>query len=169
MLNSMWGKFGQATNKLQVKEFVDPQEFWTFLDSNQTDIRWVSSLNEARVEVHHRMQEHCETDSPYLNIFVACFTTCWAHLKLFEVMDQLGERCLYSDTDSVIFVQRPGDQYQPPLDDFLGTSPTNWRSPGISSRSSARGAQRITVSRRLRGTWCARYEAFPSMPRRRPN
>ena len=120
MLNSMWGKFGQATNKLQVKEFTDPQEFWAFLDSNQPDIRWVSSLAKDRVEVHHRMKEHCETDSPNLNIFVACFTTCWARLKLFDVMDQLGGRLLYSDTDSIVFVQRPGDAYQPPLGAFLG-------------------------------------------------
>lgn len=84
----MWGKFGQATNKVQVKEFVDPQEFWKFLDSNQPDIRWISPLVEERVEVHHKMKEQCETDSPHLNIFVACFTTCLAQLHLYDVMDQ---------------------------------------------------------------------------------
>ena len=120
MLNSMWGKFGQATNKMQVKEFVDPPAFWKFLDSNQPNIKYVSPLNADRVEVHYTMQEHCERDSPHLNIFVAAFTTCLARLKLYDVMDQLGERCLYSDTDSIIFVQRPGDTYQPPLGDFLG-------------------------------------------------
>lgn len=129
MLNSMWGKFGQATNKLQIKEFVDPQEFWKFLDSNQHDIRWVSSLNEDRVEVHHRMQEGCETDSPILNIFIACFTTCHARLKLYDIMDRLGECCLYSDTDSVLFVQRPGNDYRPPTGDFLGDF-TNELKPG---------------------------------------
>ena len=31
MLNSMWGKFGQRTNKTQVQEFDDPQKFTAFL------------------------------------------------------------------------------------------------------------------------------------------
>lgn len=114
MLNSMWGKFGQALNKLQVKEFTDPEEFWKFLDSNQPDITYVSPLKADRVEVHHRMKEGCERDSPNLNIFVACFTTCFACLHLYEVMDRLGERALYSDTDSVIFVTRACDEYIPP-------------------------------------------------------
>ena len=53
------------------------------------------------------------------NIFLATFTTCWARLKLFEVLDQLGDRVLYYDSDSVIYVSRPG-HYDPPLGDFLG-------------------------------------------------
>ena len=129
MLNSMWGKFGQALNKLQIKEFVEPEEFWKFVDSNKNDIMYVSPLNADRVEVHHRMKEGCERDSPYLNIFIAAFTTCLARLKLYDVMDALGDRCLYSDTDSVIFVTRPGDVFQPPLGDFLGEF-TNELKPG---------------------------------------
>ena len=53
------------------------------------------------------------------NIFLATFTTCWARLKLYDVLDSLGERVLYYDTDSVIYVSRPG-QYDPPLGDYLG-------------------------------------------------
>ena len=121
MLNSMWGKFGQQTNKLQVREFLDPPDFWKFLDSSSHDIRWVSPVTEERVEVHYRMQEHCESDSPNLNIFVACFTTCHARLRLYQALELLGDRALYSDTDSVIFVQSPEDApIQPPLGDFLG-------------------------------------------------
>ena len=124
MLNSMCGKFGQQTNKVQVKEFTEPPDFWQFLNSSQMDIRWVSPLHEERVEVHHRMQEHCKSDSPNLNIFMACFTTCWARLHLYDAMDQLGDCLLYSNTDSTVFVQRPGEP-QPPLGDF-----TNKLKPG---------------------------------------
>ena len=41
MLNSMWGKFGQRTNKMQVQEFYDPQKFAAFHESDQYDIRYV--------------------------------------------------------------------------------------------------------------------------------
>ena len=44
-----------------------------------------------------------------------------ARLHLYRALDHLGPRVLYSDTDSVVFVQRPDDPpIQPPLGDFLG-------------------------------------------------
>ena len=119
MNNSMWGKFGQQENKTQMVEFVEPQPFHTFLDSDQHDIRYVSPLTEERVEVHYKQKEHCETVSPNVNIFVAAFTTCWARLRLYKALELLGERVLYFDTDSIIFTHLPG-QTSPPLGDYLG-------------------------------------------------
>ena len=84
MLNSMWGKFGQKPNKTQVKEFDDPILFHQFHDSDKYDIRYVSVLTEQRVEVHYKHQLQDDPVSPNLNIFIACFTTCWARLKLYE-------------------------------------------------------------------------------------
>ena len=119
MLNSMWGKFGQRHNKMQVREFAEPQAFHEFLDSDQNDIRYVSTLTEDRVEVHYTKQDHCESLSPNLNIFVACFTTCWARLRLYEALQLLGEQVLYFDTDSVVFAHRPV-QASPALGQYLG-------------------------------------------------
>ena len=119
MLNSMWGKFGQQSNKTQVKEFVDHVKFHRFLDSDKHDVQYVSVFTEDRVEVHYREHEGDVSVSPYLNIFMACFTTCWARLHLYDALGLLGDRCLYYDTDSVIFVSRPGWP-DPPLGDFLG-------------------------------------------------
>ena len=50
---------------------------------------------------------------------MACFTTCWAHLHLYNALDLLQERVLYFDTDSVIFRSLPG-QPEPPLGSYLG-------------------------------------------------
>lgn len=49
----------------------------------------------------------------------ACFTTCWARLKLYDVIDFLGERVLYMDTDSIIFKGRSCDPMSP-KGDYLG-------------------------------------------------
>jgi len=57
--------------------------------------------------------------SPNLNIFVAAFTTCWARLRLYAALEQLQERVLYYDTDSVIYLQEEG-QPNPVLSDYLG-------------------------------------------------
>jgi hypothetical protein len=53
------------------------------------------------------------------NVVVAAFTTAYARLKLYDVLDMLQERVLYYDTDSVIFVSRP-NQPEPPTGPYLG-------------------------------------------------
>ena len=109
MLNSMWGKFGQRLNKTQVKEFNDPQAFHRFLDTDTMDVRHVSVINDDMVEVHYQYQDEDIPVSPNLNIFVACFTTCWARLRLYAALEPLGQRVLYYDTDSIIFLQDEGN------------------------------------------------------------
>ena len=119
MLNSMWGKFGQRLNKTQIQQFDDPQAFHRFLDTSTLDVRHVSIINDQMVEVHYQHQEEDIPVSPNLNIFVACFTTCWARLRLYEALQLLGERVLYYDTDSVIFLEEE-NQSNPVLGDYLG-------------------------------------------------
>lgn len=46
------------------------------------------------------------------------FTTCWTRLNLYSVLGEL-DIVLNYDTDSVIYVSRPG-QYDPLLGDYLG-------------------------------------------------
>ena len=119
MLNSMWGKFGQRLNKTRVQEFDDPQTFHQFLNTDTIDVRQVSIINDQMVEVQYQYEKEDIPVSPNLNIFVACFTTCHARLKLYDTLQSLGERVLYYDTDSVIFVTDEG-QANPDLGPYLG-------------------------------------------------
>ena len=119
MLNSMWGKFGQRLNKTQIQTFDDPQAFHRFLNTDTMDVRHVSVVNDQMVEVHYQYQDEDIPMSPNLNIFVACFTTSWARLRLYTALEQLQQRVLYYDTDSVIFVTNEG-QPNPDLGDYLG-------------------------------------------------
>ena len=119
MLNSMWGKFGQRLNKTQVETFDDPQRFHQFLDTDTMDVRHVSVINDDMIEVHYQYQDQDIPVSPNLNIFVACFTTCWARLRLYAALEQLQERVLYYDTDSIMYLQEEG-QPNPILGDYLG-------------------------------------------------
>lgn len=50
---------------------------------------------------------------------LAAFTSAFARLKLYSVLEKLQDRVLYYDTDSVIFVTR-GDEWKPKLGDNLG-------------------------------------------------
>ena len=119
MLNSMWGKFGQRLNKTQVQTFDDPQAFHRFLATSTLDVRHVSVMNDDMVKVHYQYQDQDIPVSPNLNIFVACLTTCWARLWLYAALEQLQQRVLYYDTDSIVFLQDEG-QCNPVLGNHLG-------------------------------------------------
>ena len=79
----------------------------------------MSVLSEDIVEIHYKLKSNEEPVSPNLNIFIACFMTCWAQLRLYAALDMLQKRVLYTDTNSVIFSSLP-HEINPPLDDFLG-------------------------------------------------
>ena len=79
-------------------------------------------INDNLVEVHFQHFDEDIPVSPNLNVFVASFTTCWAHSRLYEALRLLGKRVLYFDTDSVIFLEDTDDpdQPQPIRGDYLG-------------------------------------------------
>ena len=54
-----------------------------------------------------------------INVFLAAFTTAQARIKLYNSLDQLKERVLYMDTDSIIYKTKQG-QPDLPTGRFLG-------------------------------------------------
>ena len=91
-----------------------------FLDTDTLDVRHVSVINDDMVEVYYQHQEEDIPVSPNLNIFVAAFTTCHARLKLYEALEPLGERVLYYDTDSIIYLEEKPGQLKPDLGHYPG-------------------------------------------------
>ncbi|CAC5379366.1 unnamed protein product [Mytilus coruscus] len=53
------------------------------------------------------------------NLVIAAYTTTQACLELYRYLENLGERALYCDTDSIIFSSKPGD-CMPDTGDYLG-------------------------------------------------
>ncbi|XP_048583931.1 uncharacterized protein LOC116613862 [Nematostella vectensis] len=119
LLNCMWGKFGEQTNPRRTKYVDEPKEFFGLLLDDHVDVTNVLIVNDDLLQVHYRMCEEFKGMKPHTNVIIAAMTTTWARLKLYQVMEGLQERCLYHDTDSVIFVHRPGE-WEPPLGDHLG-------------------------------------------------
>lgn len=61
-------------------------------------------INENALQVQYQFDEEFVPDSLMTNVVVASFTTCWARLKLYEVLDFLGNRVLYYDTGIYILI-----------------------------------------------------------------
>ena len=71
------------------------------------------------IEVFHSFQEVCDPVQTHVDIFVACFTTSYARLKLYNALDILQKKVLYMDTDSVIHTQKPTESVIP-TGNYLG-------------------------------------------------
>ena len=121
MLNSFWGKYRQQGNKSKVEAISSPARLHQLLEDDSQEFQTLCVMNEEMVEVVYKHVQDADPIQVNINIFVACFTTCWARLKLYqEGLSQLQpEQVLYLDTDSIIFSHR-SDQPIPPLGDHLG-------------------------------------------------
>ena len=121
MLNSFWGKFGQRTNLQKHRLFADAQEFFKLVGDPLIDLRTLDFLTKESVLAGYSpASEDCEETLPSGNVVIAAITTAQARLKLYEEMEKLGDRVIYTDTDSLLFITRPDDSYDVQTGSYLG-------------------------------------------------
>ncbi|XP_061190399.1 uncharacterized protein LOC133198307 [Saccostrea echinata] len=121
LLNSFWGKFGQRLNLTKTQFLHDSQAnvlYQSMVDPTVeiVDFQIVNDEN-LMLSTKRTSEEMCLPG--HTNVFLASFTTCWARLQLYELLDRLQTRVLYWDTDSVIYTTKEGD-WDPPVGDYLG-------------------------------------------------
>ena len=113
------GKFAQRLNLTKTKEVTEPKDLYAYLNSDQYEVKDVQMINDETVEIQYIEKEGFVEENDKVNIVIAAFTTAYARLKLYDLLDLLQERVLYYDTDSVVYVHEPGKP-DPPLGDYLG-------------------------------------------------
>ena len=113
------GKFAQRSNLIKTEMVTEPKQLFDYLYSPEFEVTDARLVNDETVEVHYRNVGEFEEQNNKVNIVIAAFTTAYARLKLYDLLDLLQERILYYDTDSVVFVHKPGKP-EPPLGDYLG-------------------------------------------------
>ena len=119
MLNSFWGKFGERTNKSKVLQLKQPHELFNILTDSANHVQTLRICTDDILEVVFKQTPENDMPNPKTNIFIACFTTCWARLKLYSYLHCLQHQVLYYDTDSVIYAWKEG-QPQIETGDYLG-------------------------------------------------
>jgi hypothetical protein len=136
MLNSFWGKwycffifwgncifvlgkFGQRGNLCKTEMITEPQKYYDLLTSDELEVSNARIVSDNMVKVQYKSVGDFEEPNSKANVVVAAFTTAYAHLKLYDLLDLLQERVLYYDTDSVIYVSKPGKP-EPPIENYLG-------------------------------------------------
>lgn len=119
ILNSFWGKLGQRENQQKVAVVHQPDELYQFLVNPAVIVSNILPINDSVLVVSYEFKEECYDILPTVNVCLAAFVTTQARLKLYNYLEQLGDRVLYYDTDSVIYVSKE-NEYEPPIGNCVG-------------------------------------------------
>ena len=104
---------------VKTEQIQDPQAYFDYLTSDEINVLDVDLVSDETIEIRYEYTDSFIKPDAKTNVVVAAFTTAYARLKLYDVLDMLQERVLYYDTDSVIFVSKPGEP-EPPTGSYLG-------------------------------------------------
>jgi len=136
LLNSNWGKWGEKKNQLTNKYITNAGDFNKLIkrawndEINLKNIQEVQTFCAIDNEVYAQYEELKDenTSLSKSNVAIASMTTSNARLRLYKEMELLGDRVIYSDTDSIVHVYDPA-KYNTPISGGLGLWTAETKSP----------------------------------------
>ena len=94
-LSNIWGNFSQTPDRT-IKEFItEPRRFYHLLSDDGFEVSDVHHVNDDCLYVSYKK-------SLNTNVIIASYVTTHARLELYSYLEQLKDRALYFDIDSVI-------------------------------------------------------------------
>lgn len=162
LINSLWGKFGLRRNLPSHKFCTSVEAISELLHDETSRVANIVPLHEnmALVTSAKISEQHCEINN-HANVYLASATTAWARLELYKLLEQLGERVVYMDTDSVIF---EADEQNPENDlqtgPFLGELTNELKIPGDYITDFISGGPKNYGYRTSQGEECIKVKGF---------
>lgn len=114
---------------------TDPADVFSILADSTQILTSLVPMTDETVQISWKPATEFVDSSPFTNVVIASYTTAIARMKLYSLLETLGDRVLYFDTgkslpgscrwpgiefsDSVVYRLRPGDQ-DLPSGSFLG-------------------------------------------------
>jgi len=118
----------------QLEYFADPHEYFKLVFDPSVIVTSIAMINEKLIGVTYKRQNDFVEVMNNTNPIIAAYTTAHARLKLYEYIEQLGDRVLYFDTDSVIYLSDLNtEQYEVPVGWHLGEMTNELKDYGIYS------------------------------------
>jgi len=114
----MWGKLCEKPRKCQTKLISDPQEMYRFLATPGIEVTNLLFAGDSVVWGH--AEESRVQTLRHTNDVIGSYVTAGAGLHLYGYLDKLQERALYTDTDSVVFIQPKDGAALVEIGDCLG-------------------------------------------------
>jgi hypothetical protein len=76
----------------KVELVKDPRKYFDYLTSDEINVLDARFVSDEMVELHYEYNENFVEPDAKTNVVIAAFTTAYARLKLYGVLDQLQER-----------------------------------------------------------------------------
>ena len=129
-LNSMWGKLTERNHHSKTELISNPQDLYRFLATPGTDVVNLLFVNDHVVWVSWKYAgEERIQNLQHTNEVVGSFVTAGARIHLYAYLDKFQDRAIYTDTGSVIYIQKDEEPTLIECGDKLG-SMTNELQPG---------------------------------------
>lgn len=106
-VNSFGGKLSERNNRAKSKVVIDLHELYNFLATRCVEVTHLLFATDDVVWVTWRISEEEKIPGlPHTNEVIGAYVTAAVRLKLYSYLDSSGEKALYCDTDSAIYVQK---------------------------------------------------------------
>jgi len=93
-LNSLRGKFGQNP-KVKLSEYIDNErDFYKVILSDKIEQISLSFLNDNMVYANYETKNEFLKVNYNTNLYVACFTSSRARLRLYNMLEKLDKKCM---------------------------------------------------------------------------
>lgn len=109
-LNSLWGKFAQRTDQTRKDVVYDDDEFENVVFNDSNELSSIFIHDGPTRTVTYKKKHVLYQDGGDTSLAVAMYTTAYGRLRLYQALEVLGDRVLYMDTDSVIYVAKDDEQ-----------------------------------------------------------
>lgn len=118
--NSFWGKWAQNSSLIKQTLFInEPDQFFKLLSDTTIEVDDAFLISEDCIQVQYRKKKYFLEESHHSNVVIASYVTAHARCELYKLLDEIGHRVLYYDTDSVIFTAK-NNEFIPKTGYFLG-------------------------------------------------
>ncbi|XP_068734466.1 uncharacterized protein [Montipora capricornis] len=122
LLNSCWGFWARRLDRRITTLTHDSGKFFDFVTDSSMRERVFRILNPFTVLCHGHKKPEAVIPNCKGNVVQAAYVTAYARLHLYEdLLERLGDRVLYMDTDSPFYISRKDrEEFEPELGDYLG-------------------------------------------------
>ena len=105
-LNSFYGKFGQRMHVKKVQFINQYEKLYSILMDVTKVIKNFHILNSDMVMIEYKQSEELEEPSNKTNVIISAFRSAYTHIKLWKMMNRLGNCVMHHNTDSIIYTYK---------------------------------------------------------------
>ena len=118
-LNNLWGKLAQSNDRVNTKIVTNSDELSTILYDITKEIKFIH-MTPTKAVVDFKKDNDIQNIGKNTNVPVSAFVTAYARLKLYEAMRKVNTSLLYTDTDSLIYLEPKDNEPYLNTGSFLG-------------------------------------------------